>query len=104
LAEERIEHAPEALREFLAAWEPRSPVEVETVGNWYWIVDAIEHAGCQPRLVHANKAKLMLRMVNKGDNLDVRSWTNSSGSAPCRGCESPGSCRSSEISPACGWY
>jgi hypothetical protein len=31
-------------------------VALETVGNWYWIVDAIEAAGCQPKLVHARKA------------------------------------------------
>jgi hypothetical protein len=28
-------------------------VAVETIGNWYWIVDEIEAAGCLPRLVHA---------------------------------------------------
>jgi len=39
LVEERIEHAPGALRESLAVWEPGSPVAVETVGNWYWIVN-----------------------------------------------------------------
>ena len=26
---------------------------VETIGNWYWIVDEIEEAGVVPRLVHA---------------------------------------------------
>jgi hypothetical protein len=30
-----------------------SPVALETVGNWYWIVDEIERAGCIPKLVHA---------------------------------------------------
>ena len=30
---------------------------VETVGNWYWIVDEIEAAGMVPRLVHARRAK-----------------------------------------------
>ncbi len=50
----------------------RFPVAVETVGNWYWIVDEIEQAGCRPRLVHAGKAKLMLGMVNKTDKLDAR--------------------------------
>ena len=72
LVEERIEHVPGALREFLAVWESGSPVAVETVGNWYWIVDEIEQAGCRPRLVHAGKAKLMLGMVNKTDKLDAR--------------------------------
>jgi hypothetical protein len=47
-------------------------VAVETVGNWYWIVDEIEAAGCVPRLVHARKAKLMMGQINKTDKLDVR--------------------------------
>jgi transposase len=47
-------------------------VAVETVGNWYWIVDEIEEAGMLPRLVHARKAKLMLAMVNKTDKLGAR--------------------------------
>jgi hypothetical protein len=34
-------------------------VAVETVGNWYWIVDEIEAAGMVPHLVHARKAKLI---------------------------------------------
>jgi len=72
LEEERIEHVPGAVREFLAGHAPGTPVAVETVGNWYWIVDEIERAGCRPRLVHAGKAKLMLGAVNKTDKLDAR--------------------------------
>lgn len=49
-----------------------SPVAVETVGNWYWIVDEIEEAGMVPRLVHARKAKVMMGMVNKTDKLDAQ--------------------------------
>jgi hypothetical protein len=45
---------------------------VETIGNWYWIVDEIEAAGCIPRLVHARKAKLMMGEINKTDRLDAR--------------------------------
>ena len=70
--EGRIPHERGALMEFLSRHEPGSPVAVETVGNWYWIVDEIEGAGCIPRLVHAGKAKLMLGMVNKTDKLDAR--------------------------------
>jgi transposase len=47
-------------------------VALETVGNWYWIVDEIEQAGMKPRLVHAHKAKLMLGSINKTDKLDAR--------------------------------
>lgn len=72
LEEGRIEHVPGAVREFLLGREPGSQVAVETVGNWYWIVNEIEQAGCRPRLVHAGKAKLMLGVVNKTDKLDAR--------------------------------
>jgi transposase len=70
--EQRIAHERGALREFLERCERGSPVAVETIGNWYWIVDEIEAAGCMPRLVHARKAKLMMGEINKTDKLDVR--------------------------------
>ncbi len=70
--EKKILHAPGALRQFLAGCEPGSPVAMETVGNWYWIADEVEAAGCLPQLVHARKAKLMLGNVNKTDRLDAR--------------------------------
>jgi len=72
IREARISHEPGAMREFLSRCEPGSPVAVETVGNWYWIVDEIESAGCVPKLVHAHKAKLMMGMINKTDKLDAR--------------------------------
>jgi transposase len=70
--EERIPHERGRLRQFLARCEGGSPVAVETIGTWYWIVDEIEAAGCVPRLVHARKAKLMMGMINKTDKLDAR--------------------------------
>jgi len=70
--EERIEHRRGNIRAFLSAYEPGTPVAIETIGNWYWIVDEIEAAGMVPRLVHARKAKLMLGSINKTDKLDVR--------------------------------
>ena len=68
----QIPHERGALRQFLQRCDVGSPVAVETTGNWYWIVDEIEEAGCAPRLVHARKAKLMLGMINKTDTLDAR--------------------------------
>jgi hypothetical protein len=44
--EQRIPHERGALRGFLAGCEPGSPVAIETVGNWYWMVDETEAAGC----------------------------------------------------------
>ncbi|MBN1362076.1 MAG: IS110 family transposase [Sedimentisphaerales bacterium] len=72
LCEQRIEHHRGNIRGFLEQFAPGSPVAVETVGNWYWIVDEIEGAHPMPRLVHARKAKLMLGSINKSDKLDVR--------------------------------
>ena len=70
--EQRIMHERGSLREFLERCEQGSPVAVETIGNWYWIVDEIEAAGCVPKLVHARKAKLMMGEINKTDKLDAR--------------------------------
>lgn len=70
--ETRIPHARGALQRFLAGCELGSPVAVETIGSWYWIVDEVEETGYRPQLVHAHKAKLMLGLVNKTDRLDAR--------------------------------
>ncbi len=70
--EARVEHAPGAFRQFLAKFEPGSPVAVETVGNWYWIIGEIEQAGMVPKLVHARRATMMLSSGNKTDRLDAR--------------------------------
>jgi transposase len=72
LRETRLGHHRGAIRAFLDKCTPGSPVAVETVGNWYWLVDEIEEASMVPRLVHARKAKIMLGMINKTDKLDVR--------------------------------
>ncbi len=70
--EVRIAHERGNIKYFLKQCDPGSPVAVETIGNWYWIVDEIEAAGMQPRLVNARKAKLMIGCVNKTDKLDAR--------------------------------
>ncbi|UCG59096.1 MAG: IS110 family transposase [Phycisphaerales bacterium] len=70
--ESRIEHRRGSIAHFLSQHESGSAVAVETIGNWYWIIDEIEQAGMQPRLVHARKAKLMLGSINKTDKLDAK--------------------------------
>lgn len=70
LRETRIEHRQGAFAEFLSQCEPGSPVAIETVGNWYWIVYEVGAAGMLPKLVHARKAMLMAAIVNKTDRLD----------------------------------
>lgn len=67
----RIEHEPGAIKRFLQGREPGTLVAVEATGNWYWIVDEIEQAGLQPKLVHPRKAKLMMGLINKTDKLDA---------------------------------
>lgn len=72
LCEKRVEHDRGKIKQFLSNWTAGANVAIETVGNWYWIVDEIEQAGMEPRLVHAHKAKLMLGSINKTDKLDAR--------------------------------
>jgi transposase len=72
LCERRINHSKGAIKRFLSGWTGGANVALETVGNYYWIVDEIEQAGMQPQLVHAHKAKLMLGSINKTDKLDAR--------------------------------
>jgi transposase len=72
LCEKRINHKKGAIKQFLANWSAGANVALETVGNYYWIVDEIEQAEMQAKLVHAHKAKLMLGSINKTDKLDAR--------------------------------
>lgn len=67
----RVEHEPGAIKRCLQGREPGTLVAVEATGNWYWIVDEIEQAGLQPKLVHPRKAKLMMGLINKTDKLDA---------------------------------
>lgn len=71
ISDKRVDHERGAILEFLSHCEPGSAVAVETIGNWYWIVDEIEAAGMRPQLVHARKAKLMLASSKKTDKLDA---------------------------------
>jgi len=68
----RIEHRRGNIAGFLSSQQPGSRVAVETIGNWYWIIDEIEQAGMEPRLVHARKAKMMFGCINKTDKLDAK--------------------------------
>ena len=67
----RVNHEPGAIRAFLSRFPEGTPVALETVGNWYWIVDEIEAAGCLPQMAHAAKAKMMMGNVHKTDKLDA---------------------------------
>jgi transposase len=68
----RIDHRRGNIAKFLGQHPPGSSVAIETIGNWYWIIDEIEQAGMVPRLVHARKAKMMFGCLNKTDKLDAQ--------------------------------
>lgn len=68
----RINHSRGAIRDYLSQFEPGTPVAIEALGSWYWIVDEVEQAGMAPMLVNAGKAKAQLGARNKTDNLDAK--------------------------------
>jgi transposase len=67
----RVENDRYQFSRFLQTLPPGSPIAVETVGNWYWMIDEMEKARHEPRLAHAGKAKLMMGQINKSDKLDA---------------------------------
>lgn len=67
----RLAHQPGAIRSYLAGCPAGAAVAVEATANWYWIIEEIEQAGREPRLVHPRKAKLMMGLINKTDRLDA---------------------------------
>jgi len=67
----RVENNRSLFCRFLSKLPPGSSIALETVGNWYWMVDEMEKAGHMPQLAHATKAKLMMGQINKSDKLDA---------------------------------
>ena len=72
LYECKLVHSRGTIENFTKKWNPGTPVAVETVGNWYWVVDEIEAGRGLPQLVNARLAKLMIGSVNKSDKLDAK--------------------------------
>jgi len=72
LYECKLAHSRGTIKNFTKQWSPGTPVAVETVGNWYWVVDEIEAGQGSPQLVNARLAKLMIGSVNKSDKLDAK--------------------------------
>lgn len=83
-APERVEHDKELYQKYLKCLPPESPIAIESVGNWYWMIEAMEQAGHQPILVNPRKAKLLMGQINKTDKLDARglAMLNLNGSLP----------------------
>jgi transposase len=67
----RVEHEPGAIQKYLSQFPSGTTVALESVGNWYWIVDEIEAANCIPHMAHAGKAKVMMGNIHKTDKLDA---------------------------------
>jgi transposase len=68
----RVEHDKQKLRSFLMTLPTGSEIAIESVGNWYWLIDEMEKAGHHPSLTNAGKAKRMMGNINKTDKLDAR--------------------------------
>lgn len=68
----RVLNEQEHFISFLETVPPGSSIALETVGNYYWMVDAMEKSGHKPRLTNAGKAKLMMGQLNKTDKLDAQ--------------------------------
>lgn len=68
----RVENSRDQFRGFLHTLPPGSPIALESVGNWYWMIDEMERAGHVPKLANAGKAKLMMGQINKTDKLDAK--------------------------------
>jgi transposase len=81
---ERVTHDKELYRKYLATLPPISPIAIESVGNWYWMIEAMEKAGHKPILVNPKKAKLLMGNINKTDKLDAKGLAilNLNGSLP----------------------
>ncbi len=83
-AAERVPHDKALYRKYLATLPPGSPIAIESVGNWYWMIEAMEEAGHHPILVHPRKAKSLMGYFNKTDKLDAKglAMLNRNGSLP----------------------
>jgi transposase len=68
----RVEHAGRDLRDYLGSLEPGTPVAVEASGGWYWLMDELEAAGLDARLVNPLEAKRRMGGRNKTDPIDAR--------------------------------
>jgi hypothetical protein len=63
MAQQRVNAQKGNIADFMSDYPKDSPAAVETVDNWYWIVDEIEQADITPKSVHAHGAKLVTGCV-----------------------------------------
>lgn len=68
----RVEHNELEMERYLKQLPSGTAVALESSGNWYWLVRAMEEAGLDPRLAHALEAKKRMPGRNKTDHLDAK--------------------------------
>jgi transposase len=68
----RVEHNEGELERYLKHLPAGTPIALESSGNWYWLVRAMEEAGLDPRLAHALEVKKRMPGRQKTDGLDAR--------------------------------
>jgi transposase len=68
----RVEHDELEMRRFLGRLPAGSPVALESSGNWYWLVRAMEESGLEPRPAHALEVKKRMPGRNKSDSFDAK--------------------------------
>jgi transposase len=66
----RVDHRGPAMEAYLAGLPKGSPIAVETMGSWYWLLDTMERMGHKPVLAHARDAKKLMGL-NKTDKMDA---------------------------------
>lgn len=81
---DRVTHDRETYRRYLKTLPPGVSVAIESVGNWYWMIDEMEKAGLRPLLTNPRRAKQMMGMINKTDKLDAKglAMLNRNGTLP----------------------
>jgi transposase len=81
---DRVTHDLETYRKYLKTLPPGVTIAIESVGNWYWMIDEMEKAGHRPLLTNPGKAKQMMGMINKTDKLDTNglAMLNRNGTLP----------------------
>ncbi|MEM3467111.1 MAG: transposase, partial [Candidatus Jordarchaeales archaeon] len=68
----RVKNERSEFKDYLSTLPSGSLIALETIGNWYWMVEEMEKAGHFPLLTNAAKAKAMMGKINKTDKLDSR--------------------------------
>lgn len=68
----QVKNERSEFRDYLSTLPSGSLIALETVGNWYWMVEEMEKAGHLPFLTNTAKAKAMMGKINKTDKLEAR--------------------------------